>query len=248
MKYPVRWFGVLLSGALGLCPLVVRADVLHLDVPDRLDARELARFVAEADGASGAAADAGDGNTDAGSTSSATAGSMDFDLFGDTPAKADVAPDPEFVRQVEQRRSMLQTHQILGLSTLGLMATSVVLGQLNYGDLYAHGGAHTGDFLVAHRVSTYASTGAFLGTAFFSLFAPTPIPKDGEGFDTTMAHKIGVIGASAGMVTQVALGFLTARAADAGNPDGLRRMAQIHQAVGYATVGFMAAAASVWVF
>ena len=43
---------------------------------------------------------------------------------------------------------MLNTHQILGFSTLGLMAATAVVGQLNYNDIYTHGGGHSGDFIV----------------------------------------------------------------------------------------------------
>lgn len=172
--------------------------------------------------------------------------SMDFDLFGDTEEQKEASIDPTLAGRIETRRTMLQTHQILGLSTLALMTTSAVLGQLNYTDVYG-GGGRTGDYLMAHRVATYSSAGAFLATATFSVFAPVPFEKD-PGFDTATAHKIAVIGATAGMLTQVGLGFATARAADAGNARNLKRYAQIHQAVGYSTVGLMAIATGVWVF
>src|SRR5690606_33230327 len=59
-------------------------------------------------------------------------GRIDFDLFGDTAASQKGPIDPALDRQVQARRSMLQTHQILGLGTLGLMAGNAVVGQLNY--------------------------------------------------------------------------------------------------------------------
>ncbi|HWV37267.1 MAG TPA: hypothetical protein VN033_02205 [Vulgatibacter sp.] len=175
-----------------------------------------------------------------------TGDSMDFDLFGDTAAQKEAASDPALADRIETRRTMLQSHQILGLSTLALMTTSAVLGQLNYDDVYGGGGG-TGDYLMAHRVSTYASAGAFIATATLSVFAPVPFEKD-PGFDTATAHKIAVIGASAGMLAQVGLGFATARSADAGNARNLKRYARIHQAVGYSTVGLMAIATGVWIF
>lgn len=174
-------------------------------------------------------------------------GRIDFDLFGDTAASQKGAIDPALDRQVQARRSMLQTHQILGLGTLGLMAGNAVVGQLNYSDLYGRGGARTGDFLLLHRISSYATAGAFLTTAAFALFAPTPYERSG-GFDTGTLHRIAVIGASAGLVTQVVLGFVAARSADAGNSRNLVTYATVHQAVGYTTLGLMSVAASVWLF
>src|SRR5690606_12980579 len=63
-----------------------------------------------------------------------------------------------------------------------------------------------------------------------------------------LLHRIAVIGASAGLVTQVVLGFVAARSADAGNARSLETYATVHQAVGYTTLGLMAVAATVWVF
>lgn len=171
---------------------------------------------------------------------------LDFDLFGDTAEVREMAIDPLVGAQAETRRSMLQTHQILGLSSLALMTTSVVLGQLNYADLHG-GGARSGDFLLAHRISAYSTAGVFLGTAVFALFAPTPYEREG-GFDSGSVHRIAVIGASAGLVTQVVLGFVAARSADAGNAVNYDSYASAHQLVGYATLGLMAVAATVWVF
>lgn len=181
-----------------------------------------------------------------GGTPATDMGGMDFDLFGDTEKQKEASIDPTLAGRIETRRTMLQTHQILGLSTLALMTTSAVLGQLNYSDVYG-GGGRSGDFLTAHRVATYSSAASFLATATFSIFAPVPFEKD-PGLDTATAHKIAVIGATAGMLAQVGLGFATARAADAGNGKELKRYAQIHQAIGYSTVGLMAIATGVWIF
>lgn len=72
-------------------------------------------------------------------------GKLGFDLFQDEPAPVLVAPDPELQLQIERRRSMLETHQILGLTTLGVMAATCVLGQLDYNDMYGSGRAGTGN-------------------------------------------------------------------------------------------------------
>jgi hypothetical protein len=172
---------------------------------------------------------------------------MDFDLFGDTESVPREAIDPSVGARAQTRRSMLQTHQILGLSTLTLMTTTAVIGQINYMDLYGRGGARSGDYLLAHRIASYTTAGVFLSTAVFALFAPAPYERRG-GFDNAMLHRLAVIGASAGLVTQVVLGFVTARSADAGNARNVETFATIHQAVGYTTLGLMTVAATVWLF
>lgn len=174
-------------------------------------------------------------------------GELDFDLFGDTERVRQEAIDPSVGERAITRRTMLQTHQILGLSTLALMTTTSVIGQINYNDLYGKGGGRTGDYALAHRIASYSTAGIFLGSAIFALFAPVPYERKG-GFDSSTVHRIAVIGASAGLLTQVALGFVAARSADAGNPKNLETYATAHQVIGYTTLGLMAVAATVWVF
>jgi hypothetical protein len=173
---------------------------------------------------------------------------LDFNFFTDTTAETQarltaVAPPAE----AERRRAMLKTHQALGLTTLGLMAASSVVGQLNYNDMYAAHPAGTGNYIWPHRVLAYGSAAAFATTASFALFAPEN-ESARNGFDTTVAHKIAVSGATLGMLSQIGLGFVTARYAGAGNPRDLSKLARTHQIIGYATTGCMAIAASVWVF
>lgn len=170
----------------------------------------------------------------------------DFDLFADKPTTATPAahlPD----RPEKLRRDMLTLHQALGLTTLGLMAATTVAGQLNYNDIYAPGHAGTGMYIWPHRLLAYGTTGAFAATASLALFAPER-QADPEGVDTSTIHKVFVGGATLGMLTQIGLGFVTARYAEAGNPRDLRKLAQAHQIAGYATTGMLAAAATVWVF
>lgn len=143
---------------------------------------------------------------------------------------------------------MLRVHQIVGLTTLGLMLGTVVLGQLNYQDMYTSGGTRTGNYLLPHRILAYGTTAAFLGTASLSLLAPNPYDKPSQRLSTATVHKIAVGVASAGMVTQIALGFVMGRIADAGNPRDLHTYAQVHQVVGYTTVVALGSAALVWVF
>lgn len=178
-----------------------------------------------------------------------TNNSFDFDLMAPATALSPppAAVDPHLGELAQKRRSMLRTHQILGLTTLGLMAATVAVGQLNYNDIYTPGGGHTGDFLVPKRMLGYSTFAAFLATGGFSLLAPEPYEKD-EGFDTATLHKASVAMATVGMVSQVVLGFITGRTADAGNATHLQAMAKAHQVIGYSTLGLMTVAATVWLF
>lgn len=170
------------------------------------------------------------------------------DLFADTPPLTAPPPaDPAFAARATRRRAMLATHQKLGLATLGLMAVTSVVGQLDYNDLYGKGHAGTGDYLVPHRLLAYGTLGAFTLTAGYALFAPTSYVRR-PGFDTATAHKIFVSAAALGMVSQAVIGFVTARYAEVGNPRDLSGLARLHQISGYATLGFIGAAAAAWVF
>lgn len=173
---------------------------------------------------------------------------LDFDLFADDKGAASSSGDVEKVTAAANlRRKRLHTHQTLGLVTWGLMAVTAVVGQLNYDDVYGSGGGRTGHYLWPHRLLGYATAGTFATAAGYALFAPTPY-KQPLKLDSSLVHRIAVVGAALGMVAQVALGFYTARKADAGNPDGLATDAKTHLVIGYATLGMLTIAGAAWVF
>ena len=126
------------------------------------------------------------------------------------------------------------------------MAASCIIGQLNYNDLYG-GGSGGGSYMMSHRLLVYSSTGLFTATGIYALLAPQPYKKPLQ-FDTGLVHRIAAIGATAGMVAEVVLGFITARTADAGNPSGIKSMAKAHDAIGWTTFGFMTVAGAAWIF
>jgi hypothetical protein len=66
--------------------------------------------------------------------------------------------------------------------------------------------------------------------------------------DTGLLHRIAVIGATLGMVTEGVLGIWASRQANAGNPNNLRTIARAHQIVGYSTFGLLSIAGAAWVF
>ena len=171
-----------------------------------------------------------------------------FDLFGDTAAQQAELANPGLEKEIKRRRSMLRTHQVLGITTLTLMTATAIVGQFNYANTYGSHASGNGDLRVPHMVLSYTTAASFATTAYFSLFAPDPVERESSGLDTVTLHKIAVLGATAGMLAQAGLGFSAARSADAGHPTRPGDLAAIHQVIGWTTLGFMAAAAAVWVF
>jgi len=179
---------------------------------------------------------------------------LDFDFFGDKAADGGkdessgenaegLASERE--QQSQTRRWMLKTHQTLGIATWALMAATVTVGQLNYNQLYGGGG--TNKWQTPHQILVLSTSVAFAASAAFALFAPTPYKKPLH-FDTGLVHRIAVIGATLGMVTEGLLGWWTTHQGNAGNPNNLRTMARTHQIVGYSTFGFLTIAGTVWLF
>lgn len=141
---------------------------------------------------------------------------------------------------------MLTVHQTLGITTWALLAATSVVGQLNYQELYGGGGGST-KWQTPHRWLVVSASTAFAATGAFALLAPSPYDRPLR-FDTALIHRIAVIGATAGMLTQAVLGWTTARRAEAGNPNSLGQYARAHQVLGYTTFGLLTVAGAVWLF
>ena len=186
--------------------------------------------------------------TEARGEKTSTAPAEDFELFPTEEATPRVVQvDEAFTRKVNLRRRMLSTHQLMGLTTLSLMIATTVAGTLNYRDIYTADGAGTGIYIWPHRILGYTTALSFATTGSLALFAPESYKRH-KGFDTATDHKIAVSGATLGMLTQVALGFVAARTQEAGNPADMSRVARIHQISGFVTTGLLATAATVWIF
>jgi hypothetical protein len=180
----------------------------------------------------------------------ATDKNMDFDFFagenqGDKKEGASRNAD-EVEARASRRRWMLKVHQTLGLATWALMAATVTVGQLNYNSIYG-GGAHSTKWQGPHAALVASTTLAFAGTGAFAIFAPKPYDRPLK-LDTGLVHRIAVIGATLGMVSEMVLGIVTHRRAEAGNPRSLKTLARTHQIIGYSTFGCLTVAATVWVF
>jgi hypothetical protein len=182
---------------------------------------------------------------------------LNFDFFGSPPGAAGAsknaagAADPDAASEdieakVHTRRWMLKTHQTLGMATWALMAGTVTVGQLNYNQLYGGGGGSR-KWQSPHQILVLSTSLAFAATAAFAIFAPTPYPKPLK-FDTGLVHRIAVIGATLGMLTEGVLGWTATHQANAGNSQHLATIARAHQIIGYTTFGFLTFAGTVWFF
>ena len=170
---------------------------------------------------------------------SPSAEDLNFDLLG---SSTQPPPDPlaqqkalRTEQQAKTRRSVLLAHQAVGFAALAALTATVVIGHLNYNDLYVSGD-FTGRYQNAHLGLSIATTALFTGTGLFGVFAPNPYPKPIR-FDTALVHKVAMALATAGMATQIILGAVTARRVGRfDQPD----LALGHIVVGYATWAFMA--------
>jgi hypothetical protein len=179
-----------------------------------------------------------------GSARSEPAGDMGFDLLGESKPRERSAEDLRIEHEVAVRRTMLTTHQVAGLTTLGLLATTSVMGQLSYMDRFSSNAPGTGRFERPHTILAGATVVGFAATGLLAMFAPVPYEKPLR-VDTTLAHKLFMGGATLGMLAEAGLGIYTAGREGYGNQ---RQLAQIHQAIGFTTLGCMGAGAGAFVF
>ncbi len=159
------------------------------------------------------------------------------------PDAATAARQQEVERQLHRRRQMLQLHQLGGMLTLASLGATVVFGELNYIDKYG-GGGDTGRWSPWHLGSAYTATAIFAATGALAILAPSPIEKPAR-LDTAMLHRIAMGVASAGMVTQILLGILTASKEGSVSQ---RDFALAHQIVGFTTFGATAVGFGVLTF
>jgi hypothetical protein len=147
------------------------------------------------------------------------------------PTVAESARADERARALAKRRSLLTLHQTVGIATLLSLTATVIIGRLDYDDKYG-GGGDTGKYVTAHEVVAIGASAIFATAGILALLAPTPVERPLR-LDTATVHKTAMAIATAGMVTQLVLGFLTA-----GREGRLsqRGLADAHQVVGIATL------------
>jgi hypothetical protein len=174
---------------------------------------------------------------------------LNFNLL-DTPSvsprnsAANLAHNLLIERQVRRRRRLLTAHQVVGFVTLAAVAATAIVGQLNYQDMYTTDAAFTGRYQNAHLVLGLGSTALFAVTGGLALGAPNPYPKPYR-LDSAMVHRVAMGLATAGMVTQVVLGFIMSTRIGYNDQ---ANMAVGHLVVGWATFAFMATGTVAYVF
>jgi hypothetical protein len=149
----------------------------------------------------------------------------------------EASPDPgraaqqaELERSLRKRRQMLQLHQLGGMLTLASLGATVVFGELNYIDKYG-GGGDSGYWYQWHKWSAITASAIFAATGALAVFAPSPLERPLR-LDTAVMHKLAMGVATAGMVTQIVLGFVTAGKEGSSSQ---RDFALAHQIVGFTT-------------
>ena len=171
-------------------------------------------------------------------------GDLDFDLLGEAKTANAPLASPAIEQAVGIRRTMLTIHQSVGMGLVGLMATTMITGQLNYLDRFG-GGASTARYESSHKFFATATLATFAGAGLLAFFTPVPIERKSEGIDRAWLHKAGMIGATAGMIAEGTLGILTARHEGLADQAGLARA---HLAIGYTTLACMTLGVGALVF
>ncbi|MBS2030439.1 MAG: hypothetical protein JST54_21225 [Deltaproteobacteria bacterium] len=181
----------------------------------------------------------------ASSSSSSSGGDMNFDLLGESKPRERSAAELAIAHDAEVRRTTLTIHQTAGLATLGLLAATVLVGQLNYMDKFAGSApSNSAKWEAPHTVLAFATLGGFAATGMLGLFAPVPYDKPVKA-DTTLAHKLCMGAATLGMMSELGLGVYTASREGYTNQ---KSIAQAHQIIGFSTLVFMSAGASAFLF
>jgi hypothetical protein len=187
------------------------------------------------------------------------------------PEQSEIS-DAEVARQLQQRRDIALVHRVFGISTWIAMATTAVLGFIQFGDEYgfhgtraetacAHGTAVMQDFCGPgtpwpHAVA--AGTTAVLYFTTLGLSFAMPDPLDVNHQQSGWAERVRIHDALhwvhlAGIVVQALLGAFIANATSFGvNYDHdfatLQALSGVHMGVGVLTFAALSAAAAVVTF
>ncbi|GAB4205759.1 MAG: hypothetical protein OHK0013_21880 [Sandaracinaceae bacterium] len=199
--------------------------------------------------------------------------SLEPGLLAQVTARAaaeEAEEDRRYTEQVRQRRELGQVHRALGIATWVSMTATVVLGLIQYYNLYGAGAGQdanpcaTGSAIFGqeqcygipwpHRISAITTSALYTTTFVFSLVLPDPNRvSEGPG---AFAERIRIHQALrwvhlAGMLAQAVMGIgLTSgwfgdRANDYGT---LQAVGAVHQVIGWATWGTLTAAGAMMLF
>jgi hypothetical protein len=200
--------------------------------------------------------------------------------------KADAVPDPEeaargeeapgagddFATQMQRRQDLAKVHKWLGISTWAAMTVTMVLGFIQFHNLYGFGRGRDdnpcvqGDAIfgqqqctgrsVPHLTSALATTALYGTTMGVSFAMPDPLEiaeQDTEQGRKLRTHKTLRWVHFGGMVAQLALGLLIASreriGLDRANDfRALKGLASVHLATGLVTYGALTWSGALMVF
>lgn len=185
-------------------------------------------------------------------------------------ATADEEADRQFAEDVRMRRELGTIHRALGIATWVAMTATVVLGFVQYYNLYGIGAGQNDNPCVLgtavfgqdqcsgnplpHRIS--AITTSALYTATFAMSFVLPDPNHASEGNGAFAERLRIHEALrwvhlAGMLLQAGMGIALSSGAfgDRANDYGtLQTVAVVHQVIGWTTWGALTAAGAIMVF
>lgn len=184
-------------------------------------------------------------------------------------AAAQAEADRRYTEDVMRRRDIGQVHRALGIATWFAMTGNLIIGMMQYSDLYGFGAGQngnpcaTGNGIVlnecygdpyAHIVSATTTSVLYGGTFLLSLVMPDPNDADdGPGVfaDHLRIHEALRWVHTIGMALQIILGAMLSNGVfgdRANNYDVMQAMAGVHLGIGWATWGALSAAAAIMLF
>lgn len=185
-------------------------------------------------------------------------------------AAEEAEADRRYTEEVRQRRELSEIHRALGITTWVSMTATVILGFIQYYNLYGIGAGQddnpcaTGHAVFGqdqcygapwpHRISAITTTALYATTFTLSLVMPDPNhASEGPGHhaDIVRAHEALRWVHLIGMVAQIGLGIVQGSGAfgDRANDYGtLQAVASVHQYLGWVTWGALTAAGAIMIF
>lgn len=173
---------------------------------------------------------------------------------------------------MKKRAMWVSLHRPFGVATWGAMLMTVVLGAIQYYNLYGFWAGQNDNPCARdeaifgpgqcfgppwpHRIAAWTTTALYATTMTFSFLMPDPGGLDeGNGIFARKlrTHKILRWVHFGGMIAQIALGILSSNAAAIGldranHYAGARVLATVHQGLGWVTFGAMTWAAATMIF
>jgi hypothetical protein len=183
--------------------------------------------------------------------------------------QAEQSEQDEYAAQTKERNSLIKVHRPLGIATWLAMTATVVLGTIQYYNLYGFfddigsNPCVTGDAIFGqeqcsgtpwpHAVAAGVTTGLYAATFTISLMMPDPDDLSsgkGEFASTLRLHKLLRWVHFSGMVAQALIGiFIANDFLDRANDyDTLQILATAHLASGFITYGALSWAGALMTF